>query len=167
MKIGSRPHLIARSLWLERVHVRTIAAELGVTTAKVWRWRYRYDWPARIPLGVERANLVAMAAKCWQDGLPRIDIALLCNVSLGTLDAWRRRYHWEKRKPGVRHGRYPELRTVEQQRVSRLRQRTEQRHQRVTTIVTKLRTERRWRCCDLLLDVPVCPSCQRRWPLCA
>jgi uncharacterized protein YjcR len=145
----------------------TIAADLGVKPARVWRWRYQYEWPARIPLGVERANLVTMAAKCWQDGLPRIDIALLCGVAPTTLDKWRRLYHWEKRKAGYRHGRYPELRTVEQARVARLRERTEQRHRRAKAAISKIRNERRWRCCDMLLDTPTCPTCQRRWPLCA
>src|SRR5688500_1628386 len=164
MKIGSRPHLIARDLWLERVPVPTIAAEMGVNPAKVWRWRYRYDWPARVPLGVERASLVTMAAKAWADGLPRIDITLLCNISLGTLDAWRQRYHGEKRKPGLRTGAGWGARARQQQRVARFQQLTELLNQRVSTIVTKLRTQRRWRCCDLLLAVPVCPSCARRWP---
>jgi uncharacterized protein YjcR len=163
----ARPHQIARDLWLERVPVPTIAAEIGVNKAKIWRWRYLYGWPARVPLGVERATLVTMAAKCWHDGLPRIDIALLCNISLGTLDAWRQRYHWEKRRPGLRPGAGQGLRAREQQRVQQLRERTELRKHRVVTVVTKLRNERRWRCCDMLLDTPTCPTCQRRWPLCA
>jgi len=167
MSKANRPHQIARDLWVARVPVETIAHEIGVNKAKVWRWRYRYDWPARIPLGVERANRVTMAAKCWKDGLPRIEIALLCEISLGTLDAWRQRYHWGKRKPGVRPGAGMGLRAIEQDRVARLRERREQRRQQVAQVVSKIRTTRRWRCCDMLLDVPVCPQCQRRWPLCA
>ena len=161
----ARAHLVARDLWLERVPVPLIAKTLGVNKAKVWRWRDRFSWPARVPLGTEKAPIVAMAAKCWSDGLPRIEIALLCEISLGTLDTWRVRYGWEKRKPGRRNGSWT---GIGKGRVARLTERDEAKQRRVTTAVTTFRASLpRWRCCGYLLDVSVCPGCQRRSPVCA
>jgi uncharacterized protein YjcR len=151
-------------MWLERVSAPAIAKELGIKVSMVWRWRYRYNWPARIPLGAENANLVRMAAKAWADDMPRIEIALLCDISLGTLDTWRKRYGWEKRKPGLRPGTGTGLRALERDRVGRLRARLAKPKEAILRFRKSLP---RWRCCGYLLESTTCPECKRRSPACA
>lgn len=169
----ARIHLVAKDLWLARVPVPDISRELGVPPGKVWRWRTRFKWPTRAPVRDKKEKLLPMAEKCWRDGLPRKEIALLCEIANSTLYNWRVRYGWPKRPPGIRRGAGlkdltgPELLAREKALKARWERREVEREQQAAAAVLKIRTNRRWRCCDLLLDVPVCPSCQRRWPLCA
>src|SRR5687767_2068680 len=162
----ARIHMVAKDLWLARVPVPVISKELGVPPYKVWRWRKRLKWPDRVPVFDKRERLLAMAEKCWRDGLPRREIALLCEVPLGTLCLWRDQYGWPKRQPGVRRG--AGIRNLsEADTQAREKGLLAIRERRPNPAVLKIRAHRRWRCCDLLLDSPVCPSCKRRWPLCA
>ena len=162
----------AKKLWSEGVPVPRISEELGIPGPMVWRWRYRNGWPSRTLLANRGDAVVYRALEAWNLGLPRAEIALRCNVSLSTLDHWRVRYNWTRRPPGRRsHGiLVPDLglRQQEQARLQQLKERAELREQHIAAARQRFRkTLPRWRCCDRLLDVPVCPECHRRIPVCA
>ena len=157
----------AKKLWSEDIPVPIISEELGIPVPTIWRWRYQDRWPRRNLRASYWNAVVAQAVKAWDTGLLRAEIASRYNVSLSTLGNWRVRYHWEKRSPGRRaHGTIapdPEFRQQEQPK-----ERAELREQHIAAARQRFRkTLPRWRCCDRLLDVPVCPECHRRIPVCA
>lgn len=169
----------ARNLWIEGVPVPQIAQAVGHSEAQVWRRRYVELWPDRIPKGDGRQKLVAMVAKMWLDDIPRLDISLLAQISLGTLDEWKRKYGWPSRRAGLKRlwptvdGRMETL----QERHARLKEersaRKSRSERRIHAVIrykqreAKQQLNARWRCCGWLLDSPQCPTCHRPSPLCA
>lgn len=164
----------AQARWDAGDDVYAIAFGVGVQPDTVYWWRYRYGWTGRrkFPRAWARPRddaVVALAAKLWSEGIPRPDIASLCGIAKSTLATWRARYHWPLRKPGrsqiqawedqYRRWGYHGGRRTRWQELRNLLQVIQ--HQRPAAPLPK------WRCCDQLLDLPACPTCFRKNPLCA
>lgn len=165
----------ARQRWVAGEPATAIAAALGRPLGTLYFWRHRYQWPHRAavysrPFHQSSDSTVQLAKVLWDQGVPRPDIANLCDISLSTLGEWRRRYEWPKRAVGrsllpgwdrayrQREPGHPAPDVVERRRVL---------HEYVARMRNRTRSVDLWRCCDRLWDVPNCGECGRRSPRCA
>jgi uncharacterized protein YjcR len=153
------PQYRARLLWLEGVAMRDIATAVGRSVWTIWKWRSTQQWPPRIPAKeAAKRQLIAFAAALWQDGVPRPTVAVLCEIKLKTLDTWRVRCGWTKRRPGLKVGAHTTTAVVLRQLQQRALQTIASAHPKVE------RTLPRWRCCDQVVPGLTCPTCGRRHP---
>ncbi len=168
----------ARQRWVAGEPASAIATAVGRPVGTLYFWRHRYGWPTRAPVAALRHPLdvestLRLARLLWDQGVPRIDIANLCEVGLSTLSVWRRKYAWPARpvgrsqlahwdrmyrqhEGGVRSDPVmpmPDRRRALKEYMARIRRREAE--------------VMPWRCCDRLLRVPVCPTCERKNPRCA
>lgn len=167
----------ARRRWVAREPVGEMATALGVPIGTIYYWRKQHRWPQREAVRAPGPTWVLdlpgkreLARKLWREGLPRPDIAALCEISMSTISAWRKRYRWATRPPGTCQ--LPSWEKVYRHLPHAPPPADAQaRRQVLADYVMRLRKKRpavtpKWRCCDQLHDGPACPTCQRPNPLC-
>lgn len=168
------PRLInqARDLWIAGVEVKAIGQAVGRDRLTIYHWRHVYAWPHRnIPKPRTRrrdGEIVSLAKKLWLEGLPRPDIAALCEVAVSTLASWREKYDWPKRQSG-------KCGLAAWEQVYRHRPRKPKEPDPMAQVLRTIASRRQgsyvppttFRCCGQVVSGMSCPICQRKHPLSA
>lgn len=154
--------------WEAGEHHDTIAAATGINASCLYWWRTRWGWSRRARKhwpSKRTPETVALAAKLWKEGLPRLDICNLLDIGSSALGEWRRRYKWPKRSRG-------KCGLPGWERVYRRRKHDKIGRARMKALraLRRWRMERprvQWRCCDQIhTSVMACPDCGRPNPIC-